>query len=79
MSRLIHWLLIALIPALALTLVSTTFAMTPERETRATPRATPRAFRQLEADFSIYNWRKSETPRDLIGTMTVYARGGDGH
>jgi hypothetical protein len=27
----------------------------------------------------IYNWRKSETPRDLIGTMMVYARGGDGH
>ena len=79
MSRLIRWLLIALVPAMALTSVSATFAMTPEGETRATPRATPQAFRQLEADFSIYNWRKSETPRDLIGTMTVYARGGDGH
>ena len=79
MSRRTHWLLIALIPAMALALVSSTFAMTPERETRATPRATPQAYHQLEADFSIYNWRKSETPRDLIGTMTVYARGGDGH
>jgi hypothetical protein len=79
MSRRTHWLLIALIPAMALALVSTAFAMAPERETRAAPRATPQAFRQIEADVSIYNWRKSETPRDLIGTMTVYARGGDGH
>jgi hypothetical protein len=44
---------------------------------RATP--SPKAYRRLEADFSIYNWRKSDKLWDLTGTMTVYARGGDGH
>lgn len=76
-----HLVLVVLILAAALSLTSAAFAMTPERETSTALRAkpTPVVYPPLEADFSIYNWRKSETPRDLIGTMTVYAKGGDGH
>ncbi len=73
-------ILVALMCVTALAFAATAGARTPDRETGATVlRTTPQAFRKLEADFSIYDWRKSETPRDLIGTMTVYARGGDGH
>jgi len=81
MSRLMRLTLIALILATALALVNATFAMVPERETHAAPRATPtrRVYPPLEADFTIYGWHKSETPRDLIGTMTIYPQGGDGH
>jgi hypothetical protein len=43
---------------------------------RATP--APKVYPKLEASFSVYNWRKSDTPRDMIGTMTVYATGGNG-
>ena len=70
---------IVLLLAAALALVNAAFAGTPEREAaaaRATP--TPKVYPKLEVDFSIYDWRKSETPRDLIGTMTVYPSGGNG-
>ncbi len=70
---------IVLLLAAALALVGTAFARTPDREAtaaRATP--TPKVYPKLEADFSIYNWRKTETPRDLTGTMTVYPTGGNG-
>ncbi len=79
-------ILVGLLLVAALALVSVAFAQTPEQEQsvgdravarRATP--TPKVYPKLQVDFSIYNWRKSETPRDLIGTMTVYATGGDGH
>ena len=79
MSRQKRLVLIALLLAAALALVSAAFAGTPEREAaaaRATP--TPKVYPKLEVDFSIYDWRKSETPRDLIGTMTVYPSGGNG-
>lgn len=80
MYRFNRLILAALMCVTALAFVAAADARTPDRETGATAlRATPQAFRKLEADFSIYDWRKSETPRDLIGTMTVYARGGDGH
>jgi hypothetical protein len=77
MSKLKRPALIVLMCAAALLLVGAAFARPPEANAAAP--ATPRAYPKLEADFSIYNWRKSETPRDLIGTMTVYATGGDGH
>jgi hypothetical protein len=80
MYRLDRLVLVALLCVIVLAFVATADARTPDRETGTRAlRATPQAFPKLEADFSIYNWRKSETPRDLIGTMTVYARGGDGH
>jgi len=73
-------ILLALVSMAALAFASATDAQTPELEAMAAPGATspPRVYPRLEADFSIYNWHKSETPRDLIGTMTVYARGGNG-
>ena len=83
LKRLI-WVTGLLVAMLALAGVA--FARTPEQgstaaDNVAAPRATPapKTYPKLQADFSIYNWRKSETPRDLIGTMTVYATGGDGH
>lgn len=33
---------------------------------------------KLQADYRIYNWRKSDTPGELIGAIQVYATGGDG-
>ena len=79
MLKLKRLILVAGLLAAALALFSTAFARTPDREAtavRATP--TPKAYPKLEADFSIYNWRKTETPRDLTGTMTVYPTGGNG-
>ena len=79
MSKLKRLILVALLLASALALTNAAFARTPDREAaaaRATP--APKVYPKLEADFSIYNWRKSETPRDLIGTMTVYPSGGNG-
>jgi len=79
MSKPKRLILIALLLAAALALVGAAFARTPDRvaaAARATP--TPKVYPKLEADFSIYNWRKSETPRDLTGTMTVYPSGGNG-
>ena len=72
---------VALMCMFASSSVVAAFARTPAGEAMAAPapRPTPLAYPQLEADFSIYNWHKSETPRDLIGTMTVYPSGGDGH
>jgi len=83
MSKLKRLVFIALMCTFASALASAAFARTPDGETMTAPapapRPTPLAYPKLEADFSIYDWRKSETPRDLIGTMTVCARGGDGH
>jgi hypothetical protein len=72
---------VALMCMFASSSVVAAFARAPAGEAMAAPapRPTPLAYPQLEADFSIYNWHKSETPRDLIGTMTVYPSGGDGH
>jgi hypothetical protein len=81
MSKQKQSVLIVLILVATLALAGAAFAATPEQEIIAASNVTPalRVYPPLEADFSIYDWRKSETPRDLIGTMTVYARGGDGH
>jgi len=38
-----------------------------------------KGYAKLQADFRIYNWRKSDTPGDLIGALQVYATGGNGH
>lgn len=79
MSKLERLVLVALLLAAALAPTSASFARTPDRDAtavRATP--TPKVYAKLQADFSIYNWRKSETRGDLIGTMTVYPTGGDG-
>ena len=79
MSKRMRMNLIALMCAAVLMFGEAVSARTPERgDTALAPRPTPLAYPQLEADFSIYNWHKSETPRDLIGTMTVYPRGGNG-
>ena len=82
MSRLMRLFLIALMCAAALMLVGAVSARTPGSQAgkpvlRPTP--TRRVYPPLEADYTIYNWHKSDTPRDLIGTMTVYPHGGDGH
>jgi hypothetical protein len=70
---------IVLLLAAALALVGAAFARTPEREVAAARATlTPKVYPKLEVDFSIYNWRKTETPRDLTGTMTVYPSGGNG-
>lgn len=53
-------------------------------QTAPLPRPAPtrpaagQAYAKLEADWRI-KWRKSETPNELIGTMQVFASGGDGH
>ncbi len=61
-------------------MVSAAYARTPEGNLPAAPQApAPKVYPPLQADFSIYNWRKSDSPPDLIGTMQVYATGGDGH
>jgi len=38
-----------------------------------------KGYAKLQADLRIYNWRKSDTPGDLTGTLQVSATGGDGH
>ena len=61
--------------------VMVAFATQEQPQPRPTP-TLPRpgaGYAKLEADFQVYNWRKSETPGDLIGAMQVYATGGDGH
>jgi hypothetical protein len=40
---------------------------------------TPKGYPKLQADFRIYNWRKLETPGEMVGTIQVNATGGDGH
>ncbi len=79
-------IIVALLSIVVLTLTSVAFAQPFEQDTgnrlapaarRATP--TPKVYPRLEADFSIYNWRKSDALWELTGTMTVYAHGGDGH
>jgi hypothetical protein len=77
MSKQMRLILVALTLAALVAPANTTFAATPEREARAAPAR--KVYPPLEVDFSIYGWHKSDTPRDLIGTMTVYPRGGDGH
>jgi len=74
-----RWLVLLLLCAAALALTGVAFAQTPASNNpaaRATP--TPKVYARLEADYTIYNWRKADAP-DLTGTMKVYAHGGDGH
>ena len=86
MSRSKRLILVGLLCVAAFAVAGVALARTPEPDPaaitsapagRATP--TPKAYPKLEASFSIYNWRKSDTPRDMIGTMTVHATGGNGH
>ena len=86
MSKSRRLILVVLLCVAAFAVAGVALARTPEPDpaavinspaSRATP--TPKAYPKLEASFSVYNWRKSDTPRDMIGTMTVYATGGNGH
>jgi hypothetical protein len=67
MCKFTRWILVALMCMAALALVGVAYAQ-------------PVFYPRLEAEFAIYGWREApDTPGDLMGTLQVFPKGGDGN